>query len=169
MSRTETRRTNVIVLAFWILIAAFAAAAFAEQQSNPRICSTREATEKVNRCTLPWPDTIEAQTDITAFMQSGVPAELQIAALRRAWSVDPAIRDYRGLQENDWDFDHSGSIPGFGDLGPDYDVRVMLAGLFSEPPIVLAARMPSRPDYVYDSIFLLLANWMQRTVKGIAS
>ncbi len=50
---------------------------------------------------LPSLDSIGPQTDITVFLQSGVPAGLRLAALRRAWAMDPAIRDFKGLQEND--------------------------------------------------------------------
>jgi len=35
--------------------------------------------------TLPPIETIDAQTDITVFLQNGVPNELRLAALRRAW------------------------------------------------------------------------------------
>jgi hypothetical protein len=41
-----------------------------------------------------------------------------IPALRRAWTVDPAIRDFKGLQENDWNFNDPNSTPSFGELGP---------------------------------------------------
>jgi hypothetical protein len=68
--------------------------------------------------TLPPIETIDAQTDITVFLQNGVPNELRLAALRRAWTVDPAIRNFKGLQENDWNFNDPNSIPGFGELGP---------------------------------------------------
>src|SRR5512145_1122218 len=44
--------------------------------------------------TLPSIDSIVAGTDIRAFLQKGVPAELTKAALRRAWSTDPVIRDF---------------------------------------------------------------------------
>ncbi len=51
---------------------------------------------------LPSLDSIDKHTDITVFLQTGVPAELRLAALRRAWTVDPVIRDFKELQENDW-------------------------------------------------------------------
>ncbi|AHY54822.1 hypothetical protein BJS_02218 [Bradyrhizobium japonicum SEMIA 5079] len=38
------------------------------------------------------------------------------AALRRAWSADPAIRDFVGLAENAWDFNDPTAMPGFGPL-----------------------------------------------------
>ena len=41
---------------------------------------------------LPSLDSITAATDIRAFLGPGVPKELARAALRRAWSIDPASR-----------------------------------------------------------------------------
>jgi hypothetical protein len=38
------------------------------------------------------------------------------AALRRVWSSDPAIRDFIGIAENQWDFNDPEGIPGFGPL-----------------------------------------------------
>ena len=65
---------------------------------------------------LPSLESIAADTDIGAFLQSGVPAELTRAALRRAWASDPAIRDFIGIAENQWDFNDPDGIPGFGPL-----------------------------------------------------
>lgn len=65
---------------------------------------------------LPSLEQIAADTDIGAFLQSGVPAELTRAALRRAWASNPAIRDFIGIAENQWDFNDPDGIPGFGAL-----------------------------------------------------
>jgi Protein of unknown function (DUF3306) len=65
---------------------------------------------------LPPIDAIDATTDITAFLRRGIPQELSRAALRRAWSADPAIRDFIGLAENAWDFNDPNAMPGFGPL-----------------------------------------------------
>jgi len=65
---------------------------------------------------LPSIDEITAATDITAFLRKGIPQELSRAALRRAWSADPAIRDFVGLAENAWDFNDPTAMPGFGPL-----------------------------------------------------
>ena len=73
--------------------------------------------------TLPSIDSIVAGTDIRAFLQKGVPAEMTKAALRRAWSTDPAIRDFIEIAENQWDFTDPTSIPGFGPLGASDNVR----------------------------------------------
>src|ERR1700694_2420177 len=65
---------------------------------------------------LPSIDAITFDTDIRAFLNSRVPAELTRAALRRAWVSDPAIRDFIGIAENQWDFNDPNGIPGFGPL-----------------------------------------------------
>jgi hypothetical protein len=45
------------------------------------------------------------------------------------------------LQENDWNFNDPDSIPGFGKLGPEADVKRMVAEILGETPrMALAAR-----------------------------
>src|SRR6185312_7493970 len=83
---------------------------------------------------LPPIETIGAETDITAFLRTGVPETLKRAALRRAWSADPAIRDFMGPTENYWAAAGPDGIPGFGDLDPNLDVRRMVSELFGETP-----------------------------------
>jgi len=82
--------------------------------------------------TLPPIETITATTDIRAFLAPGVPTELKRAALRRAWVADPAIRDFVGIAENQWDFNDPNAIPGFGSLGPLDDVRRLVAQVLGE-------------------------------------
>ena len=94
---------------------------------------------------LPPIESIDAATDITAFLRKGIPQELSRAALRRAWSADPAIRDFVGLAENAWDFNDPNAMPGFGPL--DYSaeqvdalVRRIVGGVVGdrrEPPHAL--------------------------------
>lgn len=79
---------------------------------------------------LPSLESIGAETDISLFMKPGVPAALRHAALRRAWTSDPAIRDFRGLQENDWDFNAPDGIPGFGTFNSDAEIKDLAARLF---------------------------------------
>jgi hypothetical protein len=82
--------------------------------------------------TLPSIDSIVANSDIRAFLQRGVPPGLTRAALRRAWSADPAIRDFVGLSENSWDFNAADSMRGFGPLDPE-DARRIAAQFFGSP------------------------------------
>src|SRR3954466_13939847 len=81
---------------------------------------------------LPSLDSITAITDIRAFLTPGVPADIARAALRRAWAADPAIRDFKGLAENDWDFTDPTAMPGFGALPPGTDIKKMLAQIFGD-------------------------------------
>jgi Protein of unknown function (DUF3306) len=82
--------------------------------------------EPVDLADLPSIDSITAGSDIRAFLRSGVPAELTKAALRRAWTSDPAIRDFIGIAENQWDFTDPSAIPGFGPLEAHDDVAGLL-------------------------------------------
>jgi hypothetical protein len=81
---------------------------------------------------LPPIESIGSGTDISAFLQNGVPTALRHAALRRAWTTDPAIRDYIGPNENFWDAAGPDGIPGFGELDPGLDVKRMVSELFGE-------------------------------------
>jgi hypothetical protein len=65
---------------------------------------------------LPPIESITKESDISAFMQPDVPAELMRAALRTAWRADPAIRDFIGIAESQWDFNDPTAMPGFGPL-----------------------------------------------------
>ena len=84
-------------------------------QSTPPVAAKDEEGEFDLSC-LPSIDEINAATDITAFLSKGVPRELSRAALRRAWTTDPTIRDFVGLAENAWDFNDPTAMPGFGPL-----------------------------------------------------
>jgi hypothetical protein len=82
---------------------------------------------------LPQIDAITDDTDIRAFLKSRVPAELTRSALRRAWISDPAIRDYIGIAENQWDFNDPTGIPGFGPLQVTDDISALLEQAFGQP------------------------------------
>jgi Protein of unknown function (DUF3306) len=81
---------------------------------------------------LPPIESIGADTDISGFMRKGVPTALRTAALRRAWSADPTIRDFMGPTENYWDAAGPDGVPGFGDLDPNLDVKRLVSELFGE-------------------------------------
>jgi hypothetical protein len=81
---------------------------------------------------LPSLESITAGTDIRGFLSPGVPLELRHAALRRAWSSDPAIRDFVGLSDYDWDFHAPGSMPGFGSLEMTEELRREIARIVGE-------------------------------------
>lgn len=105
--------------------------------------SGKQDTAAFDLSKLPSLDSIGPGTDIRIFMQPGVPAALSRAALRRAWSADPAIRDFIGLSENSWDFTEPNSIIGFGELEPGEAAR-LLASAFGDPASIATA--PSEQD-----------------------
>jgi hypothetical protein len=81
---------------------------------------------------LPAIDSIAANTDVTAFLRPGVPPDLTRAALRRAWTSDPAIRDFVGLVENGWDFNNPSAMAGFGAITAD-EVAQLASKIIGEP------------------------------------
>ena len=88
---------------------------------------------------LPPIESIDAGTDIRAFLALGVPEDITRAALRRAWVSDPAIRDFVGLAENQWDFTKPDGVPGFGALDITPALRRMAAGILGGKPDDTAA------------------------------
>jgi hypothetical protein len=89
--------------------------------------------------TLPPIDSIVADSDIRAFLQKGVPAELTKSALRRAWSADPEIRDFIGLVESQWDFNDPTAMAGFGPLNAGGELRKLVAQAMGQLPESLDA------------------------------
>src|ERR1700704_3517467 len=74
------------------------------------------ADEPFDRSSLPPIEAVGPATDARGFLQCGVPAELTRPALRRAWTCDPAIRDFVGIAEIQWDFSDLYAMPGSGPL-----------------------------------------------------
>jgi uncharacterized protein DUF3306 len=93
----------------------------AEEQGLAPSESTAAEPVPPDLSNLPPIESIDAATDIAAFLRKGIPQELSRAALRRAWTADPAIRDFVGLAESAWDFNDPKAMAGFGPL--DYSVE----------------------------------------------
>ena len=89
----------------------------AHGSASPSRAAAEPILPETDLSNLPPIESIDATTDITAFLRKGIPEELSRAALRRAWSADPAIRDFVGLAENAWDFNDPEAMIGFGPLG----------------------------------------------------
>jgi hypothetical protein len=83
---------------------------------------------------LPSIESITAGTDIRPFLAPGVPVDLARAALRRAWSADPAIRNFVGLADYAWDYHTPGSMPGFGPLEMTDELRQAVARILGDIP-----------------------------------
>jgi hypothetical protein len=97
---------------------------------------------------LPPIESIDAATDIRPFLEACVPEELTRAALRSTWSADPAIRDFIGIAEGQWDFNDPASIPGFG-ANTATDCLASLA-LHSLTRLDTAAGIPSQSSQIID-------------------
>ena len=134
MSR-EIHVRSVAVLAVTALLVAAVAAAGWQSSTNAGVASDSGAIDgycvRGARC-LPSISTIDAHTNITVFLRDSVPAEMRIAALRRAWVIDPSVRDFKALQENDWNFNDPDGVPGFGVLGENIDLARMVARVFGD-------------------------------------
>ena len=79
-----------------------------------------EAEDEFDLASLPPVESLTLESDFKAFLHRKVPLELRSAALRRAWSLDPAIRDFIGPADYAWDFNAPDGVPGFAlELGGD--------------------------------------------------
>jgi Protein of unknown function (DUF3306) len=89
--------------------------------------------ESFDPAQLPPIESITAGTDISAFLQSGVPPVLTQAALRRAWVSEPEIRDFIGIAENQWNFNDPTAILGFGPIHADEVLSLVAQALGTVP------------------------------------
>ena len=107
----------------------------AEDSAASKTPATAEETRSLfDPGSLPPIDSIGTGSDIRRFLAAGVPADLTRAALRRAWSADPAIRDFIGLSENSWDFNVLGGAPGFGSLTAEETRRLLTQAVENTAP-----------------------------------
>ena len=84
----------------------------AEDQPPPArtACPIPEVPE-IDPASLPPVESLTIESDFGQFLRPGVPTLLRNAALRRMWSLDPAIRDYIGPVDYQWDFNTPGGLP----------------------------------------------------------
>lgn len=114
------------------------AAAAETNAGNEADADTTEKPE-FDVSSLPSLESIGADTDVRAFLQKGVPLDLTRAALRRVWTADPAIRDFIGIAENQWDFATGSDLPGFGPLEATDELRRIAGNIVKE------GRLPELP------------------------
>lgn len=90
------------------------------EASPPEALPEAEAEDDFDPASLPPVESLTIESDFTAFLHRKVPLDLRAAALRRAWSIDPAIRDFIGPADYAWDFNAPDGVPGFAlELGGD--------------------------------------------------
>lgn len=84
---------------------------------------------------LPKLEELTPSTDLTLFFKKGVPEALRNAALRKMWTLDPAVRDYRSeALDYAYDWNAPGGVPGGGDLPADFDIESHVARIFGDAP-----------------------------------
>jgi hypothetical protein len=115
-----------------------------ELARRPDPPETSDSPSPVDPASLPPIESIEAATDIRAFLAKGVTPDLARAALRRAWLADPAIRDFVGLADYAWDFNAPDGMHGFGPLRSTDDVRQLLSQMIGNesPEVPPSSRDP---------------------------
>jgi len=135
----------------------------------PAAAAKTAETPEFDTATLPPLESINALTDITAFLRDGVPVELTRAALRRVWTADPAIRDFVGLSENAWDFTDPNAMPGFGPLESTEEVRRMIARVVDQIGEAARAEMAEVQESARDSNALSASEQNNESAKQSAS
>lgn len=106
-----------------------------EQETLPaEAAPATEPEQEFDLASLPDLKSLTAETDLSLFMQKGVPEALRNAALRKMWVLDPAIRNYVGeALDYAWDWNAPGGVPGSG--GEITDQALAFAReLFSQTP-----------------------------------
>jgi hypothetical protein len=83
---------------------------------------------------LPPIESIDASTDLTAWLRKKVPEEWKQAALSRVWAADPAISQFTGLADYAWDWNAPDGVPGFGPLRASDNVAELLAQAIGRLP-----------------------------------
>jgi hypothetical protein len=113
--------------------------------------SEAEVPEEFDLSSLPSLDELTPETDITAFLRKGVPEHLRNAALRKAWALDPAIRNYvNPALDYAYDWNTPGGAPGSSELGIGMDVARLVSQIMgtddtAAEPSVSTAEMTNAP------------------------
>jgi hypothetical protein len=122
-----------------------ARAAFIAPQTGPEVLPPEPGTADDPIVDLSSLEALTAETDLAPFLRAGVPATLRNAALRRMWSLDPAIRDFVSeAREYAYDWNSPGGVPGLGPLLPSDDVKAMLARLLGGAAKAKPTRIEAR-------------------------
>jgi len=91
--------------------------------------------EPFDLASLPSLESIDATTDVSAFLRREVPDWLRNAALKKAWAADPAIRDYvNPAMEYAYDWNAPGGVPGAGALEAGHDALRQAMDMLTQTP-----------------------------------
>jgi hypothetical protein len=108
---------------------------FDETESAPELIAEGTAKEPFDFSSLPKLEDITEATDISVFLHKGVPESLRNAALRKAWALDPAIRNYvNPALDYAYDWNTPGGVPGSSELEAGTDIAKMVRQIMGSHP-----------------------------------
>lgn len=114
-----------------------------EAEIPPAAVPEGEAVPEFDLSSLPKLEEMTGATDITGFLQKGVPEHLRNAALRKSWALDPAIRNYvNPALEYAYDWNVPGGVPGSSEIGAGMDVARMVLQIMGDGPAEATASDP---------------------------
>lgn len=106
----------------------------APENSLAEAATAPDARPAFDPASLPPVESLTAESDFAAFLRDEVPSALRRAALRRAWTLDPAIRDFVGPADYAYDYNAPDGVPGFSlNLTGDIE-RLVAQAIGSAPP-----------------------------------
>jgi len=71
---------------------------------EPDEASAAEDATAIDPADLPDIDSLDRESDFTAFMKEGVPEDLRVRALRKLWTTDPVLANLDGLNDYEENF-----------------------------------------------------------------
>jgi hypothetical protein len=125
-----------------------APAAAAPAAPKPQACPIPGLPE-IDLSLLPKIEDLTPASDFSLFLRPGIPAALRSAALRRMWSLDPAIRDFIGPADYAWDYNSPAGLPPGFSLDVGEGVKKLLAqaiGAAEEDDVPAAVRQDAPPE-----------------------
>lgn len=123
-----------------------------QQQAPASQAAAVDDTPEIDPATLPKIEEMTADSDFSVFLKKGVPELLKRQALRHAWSIDPAIRDFVEVAENQYNFNLPDGVPGFGELPAGTDIQALLAQAIGERPKIEAVADGERDAAAHNGI-----------------
>jgi hypothetical protein len=123
-----------------------------EAELQPAPVAEAEAAPEFDLSSLPKLEEMTGATDITGFLQKGVPEHLRNAALRKSWALDPAIRNYvNPALEYAYDWNVPGGVPGTSEIGAGLDVARMVLQIMgdaapADEPVTSAVKSESEKE-----------------------
>ncbi len=85
-------------------------------------------------------------SEVAAWLRRRVPQAWKIAAMRKLWVADPAIRNFVGLADYAGDWNTPGGVAGFGPMTALDDMAELLRRAMGTPAVVPEATEPASVD-----------------------